>query len=100
MVMGVAQHKDIKGMGRCLCPIVDQLILTKVSNPRAMQPGEIEAELAGICDGAILTQDTASALEKARSIAAPRDLICITGSVYLAGEVMQIIESTSNGNKA
>jgi len=92
VVIAIAQHKDLKGMGKYLCPIADELILTKVNNPRAMKPEEMKAELAGICGDVIITQDTKSALEKAQSMAEPRDLICITGSVYLAGEIMQILE--------
>ena len=92
VVIAIAQHKDLKGMGRYLCPIADELILTKVNNPRAMKPEEMKAELAGLCGDVIITQDTKSALKKAQLIAGPRDLICITGSVYLAGEIMPILE--------
>ncbi len=100
IVIGTSLHKDIKGMGRYLCPIADEIILTKVNNPRAVKPEDIKAELSGIWEGAIIAQDTASALKKARSIATPRDLICITGSVYLAGEVMQVLGEASNGHRA
>jgi dihydrofolate synthase/folylpolyglutamate synthase len=90
-VIGTLLHKDIKGMGRHLCSIADEIILTKVDSPRAISPEDMKAELAGICEDVIVTQDIASAFEKARSIAKPRDLICITGSVYLAGEVTQML---------
>lgn len=100
LVMGISQHKDIKGIGRQLCPIADQVILTKVNNPRALEPEDMKAELAGICEDAMTTQDVASALEEARSIAGPTDLICIMGSVYLAGEAMQALGRSTNGNKA
>lgn len=91
IILGTSEHKDIRGMGKYLCPIADEMILTKVNNPRAVEPEDMKAELAGICHDVIIAQDTPSALEKAKSIATPRDLICITGSVYLAGEVMQIL---------
>jgi len=100
LVLGTSQHKDIRGMGQYLCPIADEIILTKVNNPRAVEPEDMKAELVGICNNAITTQNTPSALEKAKSIATPRDLICITGSVYLAGEVMQVLGEASDGNKA
>ena len=93
LVIGTSLHKDIKGMGRHLCPIADEIVLTKVDSPRAMDPEDIKVELAGICRDVIITQNVASALEKAKSISGPSDLICITGSVYLAGEVMQILEA-------
>ncbi len=98
IIIGISLHKDLKGMGRHLCPIADEIILTKVDSPRAVDPEDMKAELAGICGDVIITQDTAAALEKAKSIAGQRDLICITGSVYLAGEVMQILGEASNGN--
>lgn len=91
IIIGVAIHKDIKGMGQYLCPIADKFILTKADSPRAMSPEDIKSELAGICDDAVITHDVKSALEKAQAIAGPRDLICITGSLYIAGEVMQIL---------
>lgn len=98
IILGTSEHKDIRGMGRYLCPIADEIILTKVNNPRAVGPEDMKAELAGICHDVIIAQDTPSALEKAKSIATPRDLICITGSVYLAGEVMQVLGDISDGN--
>lgn len=99
LVMGISQHKDIKGIGRQICSIADQVILTKVNNPRALEPEDMKAELADICEDAIITQDVASALEKARSIADPTDLICVMGSVYLAGEAMQALGGSTNGDK-
>jgi len=83
-------HKDIKGMGKYLCPIADHIILTKVNNPRAMKPEDMQEELKDYRNDFIITTDVPSAFEKAKSIAEPNDLICITGSVYLAGEVMQL----------
>jgi dihydrofolate synthase/folylpolyglutamate synthase len=99
LVMGISQHKDIKGIGRQICSIADQVILTKVNNPRALEPEDMKAELGDICEDPMITQDVASALEEARSIADPTDLICIMGSVYLAGEAMQALGESPNGNK-
>lgn len=100
LVMGISQHKDIKGIGRQICSIADKVILTKVNNPRALEPEDMKAELADLCEDAIITQDVPSALEKARSIAGPTDLICIMGSVYLAGEAMQALGEFTDGDKA
>ncbi len=91
LVLGSSMHKDIKGMGKYLCPIADHIILTKVNNPRAMKPEDMQEELKDYCSDFIITKDVSSAFEKAKSIAGLHDLICITGSVYLAGEVMQLI---------
>lgn len=92
LILGVSIHKDIKGMGKYLCPIADEIILTRVTNPRAMKPDEMKVELSDFKKDFIITQDVRSALERAQMIAKPDDLICITGSVYLAGEAMQILK--------
>ncbi len=52
---------------------------------------DMQEELKDYCSDFIITKDVSSAFEKAKSIAGLHDLICITGSVYLAGEVMQLI---------
>ena len=90
IILGASLHKDIKGMARHLCPIADQIILTEVNNPRAVKPEDMKAEMADFCGDVMITHGIVSALEKAKLIAGPQDIICITGSVYLAGEVMQV----------
>jgi dihydrofolate synthase/folylpolyglutamate synthase len=91
LIFGIALHKDVRGMGEYLCPIADKIILTKINNLRAMTPEAIKEELMDFCDDFIITQDTQSAIQIAKSIATPLDLICITGSFYLAGEAMRIL---------
>jgi dihydrofolate synthase/folylpolyglutamate synthase len=92
LIFGISMHKDVKGMGEYLCPIADKIILTKVNNLRAIKPEDMKAELMYFRSDFILAQNTRLALETAKAIANPRDLICVTGSVYLAGEIMQILE--------
>lgn len=91
LILGVSLHKDVKGMGEHLCPIADKIILTKVDNPRAMSPEAIREELIEFRDDFIITQNARSAIEIAKSMATPLDLICITGSFYLAGEAMKVL---------
>lgn len=91
LILGSSMHKDIKGMGRYLCPIADHVILTKVNNPRAMNPEDVYEELKDHNNNFIITKDVLSAFKKAKSIADPHDLICITGSVYLAGEIISLL---------
>jgi len=93
LILDVAMHKDIKGMGQYLCPIADKIILTRMNNPRAMSPEEIKKELTEFRNDFIITQDVRSAIGKAKAIAGKSDLICVTGSLILAGEVMRILDS-------
>jgi len=92
LILDVAMHKDVKGMGQYLCPIADKIILTRMNNPRAMEPEEIKKELTELRNDFIITQNTRSAIETAKAIANTSDLICITGSLILAGEVIKVLE--------
>jgi dihydrofolate synthase/folylpolyglutamate synthase len=93
LILEVSQQKDVKGMGQYLCPMADVFILTKMNNPRAMKPEDIKTELKEFRDDFIITRNVKSALETAKSIASPSDLICITGSLILAGEAMRVLSS-------
>ena len=74
-----------------LHPIAEKVILTKADNPRAVEPEDLALELADICEKPMLAPDLSRALEIALDLAEPDDLVCITGSVYLAGEAMQML---------
>jgi folylpolyglutamate synthase/dihydropteroate synthase len=58
-----------------------------------MKPEDIKTELKEFRDDFIITRNVKSALETAKSIASPSDLICITGSLILAGEAMRVLSS-------
>jgi dihydrofolate synthase/folylpolyglutamate synthase len=91
LILEVSIQKDVKGMGKYLCPMADTIILTKMNSPRAMNPEDIKAELADFRDDFIITQNVKDALKIAKSMAKKQDLICITGSLILAGEVIRAI---------
>jgi len=64
------------------------VIATVAENPRSATPDEIR-EAAGRTSAEIIdTSDVIFALEKARELAHPGDLIVITGSIYVVGEAM------------
>jgi len=99
LIFGSSMYKDIKGMGNYLCPIADTIILTKMNNPRSMEPKDIRTQLKDIYHkDFIITRNVREALEKALSIAEIHDIICITGSFYLAGEAMQALSNSYSNN--
>ncbi len=80
-------------MLRLLATGFDELILTRfVNNPRAVPPEELQKLCdPTIHDRVILAPDPATALAAARQRATPNDLICVTGSFFLAGEVRDLL---------
>ncbi|HUH65366.1 MAG TPA: cyanophycin synthetase, partial [Syntrophales bacterium] len=86
-VFGVLQDKDYVSMLRRLLPLGKRLILTRPNTERAMPPEAI-VPLAQEHIGEIeVVRDSRKAVERALAVAGPDDLICVTGSLYLVGEI-------------
>jgi dihydrofolate synthase/folylpolyglutamate synthase len=86
-VFGVSGDKDLDGMLAELAPETAVLIATQAQNPRARSAREIveHARESG-CEAAA-EEEAPRAFEKARSLAGPHDLILVTGSLFLIGEL-------------
>lgn len=87
LVFATTQEKDISGMLAALLPQFDQVIFTRyLNNPRGVSPEELlpfvppdlRAEIAA---------DPLAAWNLARASAGPEDLICVTGSMFIAAEL-------------
>ncbi|GHO84282.1 bifunctional folylpolyglutamate synthase/dihydrofolate synthase [Dictyobacter formicarum] len=90
IVLGVNKDKDISHMLQELTD-VDTIILTHANNPRAMRPEELQALLQQYAPGVSvrLAETCEQALDLATDLADTADLICATGSLYLAGEALR-----------
>jgi len=84
IVYGALRDKAVSEMASVLFPLADRLILTAPANTRAMPPEDIAAP------GARITHSISEAIALF-SEAAPRDVIFITGSLYLAGEARALL---------
>jgi len=82
LVLGVSSDKDIKGIARQLGDFSSEIILTKSKNPRAADP----AGLAKYFSGAHITNNVKEAKKKAELLAGAKDLILVTGSLFVVGE--------------
>ena len=93
MVFGAMRDKDLTEIAAALFPAADHLILTPIDNPRAAAPAALRAYAPPTSDPAkvSLADSPADALRLAREVA-PRDgLVCVTGSLYLVGEVKRLL---------
>jgi len=90
-VFGAMRDKAISEMSEILFPLAEQVIATTPLNPRAGSPDEIRQ--AAVRTGAAVetVAEVRAALERACTAAGPDGVIVVTGSIYLVGEVMQIV---------
>jgi dihydrofolate synthase / folylpolyglutamate synthase len=93
LVFGTTRDKDLEAQLQVLLPLFDVLIATRyVENPRSVAPEDIAAAAFELCrQNALIAADPAEALEMARQLTAPEDLICVTGSLFLAAESRAIV---------
>jgi dihydrofolate synthase/folylpolyglutamate synthase len=77
-----------------LLPRFEKVIFTRyTNNPRCVPPSELVrlAEELSLSADVSTTADPSAAWELAQSIVGPEDLVCITGSFFLAGEMRGLI---------
>jgi dihydrofolate synthase/folylpolyglutamate synthase len=92
MVFGAMRDKAIREITEILFPLADQVIATHADNPRSATPDEIREAAARIGHEAIEEATAVRfALERALEQPGQRDLIVITGSIYIVGEAMRIL---------
>ncbi len=91
LVLGMMRDKDREGFLRILLPVANAVVLTQAQTPRAasveelgtsIEPGEVPVHLAPL---------PADALALAKRLASSQDLICVTGSLMLVGEVKALL---------
>jgi dihydrofolate synthase / folylpolyglutamate synthase len=96
LVFGAMRDKQLEQMGEILFPCADTLILTTIENPRSASIERLQEVAHRFARGRVLTSpSSAVALRLAEAETLPEGLICIAGSLYLAGELRPLILSRS-----
>lgn len=90
VVLGINADKDLAGMIQELAG-VECIILTRALNPRSATLERMRELCAQHAPGVrvVTADESRSAMELARTLATPGDLVCATGSLYLAAEVLR-----------
>ena len=98
LVFGAMRDKNVGEMLRILAPAADKIILTTFDNPRAASVEILSREMpAGITTGKVTLADSAGeALEKAFQQTPSGGFVCVTGSLYLVGEMKKLLSSASS----
>jgi dihydrofolate synthase/folylpolyglutamate synthase len=89
LIFGALADKDYRRMLRKIAPLAEQIILTQLQSKRAVPVKDIYEYVQKLGYKAVIAKNVAGALERALKLAGKEDLICATGSLYLAGEVKQ-----------
>jgi dihydrofolate synthase/folylpolyglutamate synthase len=93
LVFSASTGKDIRSMLECLLGAFDEVILTQyLNNPRAVPADKLAAKARRLSENRCrVCPGPAEAWDQVRSLATPDDLICVTGSVFIAAEMREQI---------
>jgi len=93
LIFAGSTDKDLAGMLRVLAPHFQHAWLTRyTNNPRSADPEQLAAWLRQAADVPTTVSPTpTAAFQQALESAGPDDLICITGSIFLAGELRPVV---------
>jgi len=86
-VFATLEDKDVLGMIEELKPRLEQIIVTRLDHPRALEPEQIVALARQAGVGAEAATPAAAALARALELAGERALVLSAGSVAFTGEV-------------
>jgi dihydrofolate synthase/folylpolyglutamate synthase len=92
-VFGAMRDKAISEMIEILFPLAERVIATRPENPRSASPEEIREAAVRTGTEVELAPEVAAALQRARVLAGPTGVVVITGSIYLVGEAMRIVNA-------
>jgi dihydrofolate synthase / folylpolyglutamate synthase len=93
VLFGVLRDKHYPDMIRRLSIFQPRMILTQPPSERSMPPGELLPIARAFLQRIEIIRSPIDALKYALSLAGEDDLICVTGSLYLVGEIKKTFPS-------
>lgn len=88
LVIGVMDDKDIKDILRWLAPLADHIIYTRPEYYRAAKPERLMAEGASFKRPGEISPKLFLALDRAKELAEPDDMVVVCGSLFTVGEAL------------
>ena len=92
--------KDLGAIAHGLAGVADEVVATRSANPRAADANAIARAFSDQGVHAETAEDVVTALQVAHARAQPEDLICVTGSLFLVGEVLRQWQPAERQEKA
>ncbi len=97
LVIGVLRDKDWRKMFAALLPVAAKIFLVPVANTRSADPEELRA--ACFVDGAPCQVTVCHSLKEALDLSAQVPFRVVTGSLYLVGEALEMLETPRSAAK-
>ena len=89
LIIGMSSDKDLSGIVAELAPAFEKVIVTRSTHPRAMATAAIAAEFEKYGIDTQQIDDIAAAVPLALSLTGEKDMICVTGSLFVAAGAIE-----------
>jgi dihydrofolate synthase/folylpolyglutamate synthase len=93
IIIGATADKDVRGIMNTLLPLSDHILLTSSGHPRASDPDDLVRIASELGYESQAPSDLAEAIQRARQLAKAGDMVCVTGSIFLVGDLLNQWES-------
>ena len=91
IVLSVMDDKDVDGIVLALLPNATRIICTAPVTPRAIPPAELATRVRRLA-GSLPVAAAMDPLDAIRTIRRGADTVCVTGSIFLVGELLAATE--------
>ncbi len=94
LVLGTSGDKDVEAIARELVPGCAAVVVTRSYHPRSADVETIAQQVEPLLDPEaklVITDDVPPALDAARRLAEPDDLICVAGSLFVAAAAREVV---------
>jgi dihydrofolate synthase/folylpolyglutamate synthase len=93
LLFAVMRDKDWRAMIPLLAPLVTEVVVTRVRQPRAEDPALLQAAFVPFCPVRVVA-DAHAACRQLLSTTRPEEAGLIAGSLFLVGEVYPLFSPT------
>lgn len=93
LVLGVTAEKNIPGILQPLLPLANGVFATKANHPRASAPAVLRRHAREMGYQVHVRRNVDAAVTAAWEAAGPSDLICVTGSLFVVGDLLNSWDS-------
>jgi dihydrofolate synthase/folylpolyglutamate synthase len=96
LIIGASFDKEIASVVSELSSLFDRVVVTHSRHPRAAVPAAFVTEFAKYGVEALVADNVPAALSVALSLSGDSDLICVTGSLFVVGEVIEQMDKEAH----
>ena len=87
LVLGLSADKSVRDIGEVLAPIASAIACTASAHPRALDPHTLAGRLRAFHERIDVIRDPVDAYTYVLNTAAPREIVVVTGSLFLVGQL-------------